>query len=185
MRVGFLLLLAGCNIFSPSDKPDPHDPWLPHKPASWRTTPKGHVRDAGPFQSIAQGLATEAEVDQAIDQEFDYFRSKLPQYAAIEVKVWLNDDYVMWCPSPPTWCAGLEPGLGAYLVVCCIWSRRVSSEDPGPCYIKRAPGTYFGQEVTTWRSTVRPFVPALAHEMLHVAIGDPTHSRPEWTTLGR
>lgn len=181
----FTLFLAGCSLFSSKDKPDPHDAFRPHHPTSLRTTPKGHHRDAGPFVSVTQGFETEVEIDQAVDGEYDYFRSKFPQYASIEVDVWLSDDYVMWNPSPGEWCAGLGPGQGGIVVACAIWSRKTSDLDPGTAWIKRPPGTYFGEEIPKWRSTTSPLVPALAHELLHIAIGDRDHRRPEWAILGR
>lgn len=179
-----MLLWSGCG--QPKKDHD-KDPWLQHQPTAWTTTPAGHVRDAGPFPSVEGGWVSDAEIDKAIDDEFARFAAAFPELAAPNVPVTLNDDYAMWVSFSRTgnsgaWAAGTETtGVGNVGVV--LWSRLESAGDPGPAFIVRPPGDYWGVRYSNWRRTDWPIVPALAHELLHACIGDTAHQSILWARL--
>lgn len=165
------LLIPACN-----NQPDKKAPWHQHRPTFWVTTPNGHVRDGGPFASVAAGWLTEADIDAAVDDEFSKFAIAFPQLTAPNLSVTLNDDYTMWVGA---WASGVEysgrPDIGV-----CLWQRVVSITDPGPAWIVRPPGVYWGIDYAEWRHTGKPLCPAIAHELLHACIGDPDHTSPLW-----
>lgn len=179
--IGLVLILltgAGC-----SRKPDPHLPWYPHYATAWRTTPGGFTRDAGPFDSVAAGYTNDDEIDAAIDAGYTHFYTKFPQFTWVNVLVSINDDYTMWAPLARQWVAGFSYGPGSTMLWVALWRRVETIDEPGDCWIKRAPGEYWDVYYPNWRHTGRPLAPALAHELLHIAIGDPQHTRAEWATL--
>jgi hypothetical protein len=181
LNIIILLLLVGCF----NRKPDPHIPWYPHHVSFWVLTPGGFIRDGGPFSSLAAGYTNDTEINQAIDDQFNYFYSKFPQYTWVRPNVAINDDYVFWPPDARTWVSGLSYGIGTQTVWVALWLRVETIDEPGDCWIKRAPGTYWGVYYQNWRHTDRPLAPALAHELLHCAIGDPNHTSPDWGVLQR
>ncbi len=171
-----LILLAGCS----SDADHSRDAWLQHQPSAWSLTSAGHVRDAGPFGSVAAGWTDDAQIDAAIDAGYQRFLDRLG-FAAPETPVTLNDDYVMWVPGSG-WAAGVSIN-GSGNVGVTLWTRIESPADPGPAWIVRPPGNSWGVEYTVWRHTGAPLAPAVAHELLHVVIGDPDHQSPLWAKL--
>lgn len=188
VRVLFLLVLfaplsaimGGCG-----SKDHQKDPWLQHVPTAWTTTPAGHARDAGPFGSVDAGFTTEAEIDAAIDEGFAKFY-RVFGYAPPNLAVTINDDYVMWIPVDKkgngSWVAGAY-ATGDWKIGVTLWTRTESATDPGPCWIARPPGEYWDVYYSTWRYTAAPLAPALTHELLHVCIGDPNHTNPDWAKL--
>lgn len=173
LNVVVLAILLGCG-----DRDHSKDPWLQHVPERWTLTPAGHRRDAGPFGSVEQNWATEAEIDAAVDVAFANFGAVFPAWS-VDLPVTVNDDYVMWVGQ---WAAGVYVA-GSGRVGVTLWTRTETLADPGPAWIVRAPGNSWGVEYANWRHTTRPLVPALEHELLHVVIGDPGHARPEWAAL--
>lgn len=180
------MILLVLLLISPScaRKPDPHVPWYPHHVTAWTLTPNGFNRDAGPFSSVDAGYTTSDEVDLAVDNAFNYFYEIFPEFAGLRTNVAINDDYVMWVPLAQSWASGVTYGQGADTVWVTLWLRVETADDPGDCWIKRAPGVYWGVYYANWRHTARPLVPALPHEMLHVAIGDPGHTDYRWSLVG-
>lgn len=179
-----LLLGNGCHHGKSHEK----DAWLQHQPTAWTTTPAGHTRDAGPFPSVAAGYVSDAEIDKAVDAEFDRFATLFPEFGVPQMPVTINDDYAMWIPmgagNQGAWAAGVET-TGQGNIGVCLWSRVETAEDPGPAFISRPPGVYWGVNYTTWRHTDWPIVPAIAHELLHVCIGDPDHTSALWARLNQ
>lgn len=179
----FVLLLSVLTLLS-CDHRDPHEPWYPHIPtAPWRVTPAGHWRDAGPFGSVQDGWTDEVELDVAVDDGFQRFSDRLG-FQALEIPVALNDDYTLWVVMRHggIWASGVYT-TGEGMLHSCIWSRVEAAADPGPCWISRPPGNYWGVYYPTWRYAARPLAPALSHELLHVSIGDPDHLSPLWSKL--
>ena len=157
-------------------------PYLPHEPTELRTTPGGHRRDAGPFESVKQGYVTEEELDAAVDGAFSKFSERFPDLIS-KLKnppVTLNDDYALWVNDAKSFASGAE-NQNSSVVSVCIWARGESAVEPTePAFIKRRPGPYFGVMYTGWRWTKRPLCPALVHELLHKTIGDGAHKDPRW-----
>lgn len=178
----YLIVFLLSFLISCSRPPDPHIPWYPHKPVFWHLTPDGHMRDAGPFASVEAGYATDEEIDTAIDVGFKYLTERTGLVPP-NMPVGLNDDYVMWSTAARAWCAGLET-TGDSIIHVTLWSRIETAEDPGPCWISRPPGNYWGLYYPNWRHTGKPLTPAVAHELLHACIGDPDHTSWEWIALG-
>lgn len=178
-KLRFLLVLfAGCAV--PRDTS--RNEWLQHDPTAWVTTPGGHRRDAGPFKSVKDGFCTDAEIDAAIDAGFVRFKEIFPDLKYINKKITLNDDYVIWVPQLKLFTAGVETA-GVDAIGLTIWFRAESATDPGDVFIKRAPGTYWGESYTVWRYSSKPLCPALVHELLHTAIDDPGHKDKRWTLV--
>lgn len=150
------------------------DNFKPHKASTWRTTPAGHVRDAGPFSSVAGGFITEDDIDAAIDAGFASFWSTFPEFGRPEARVHLTEDYVFWYGGQ--WAGGADEGDEILLP---LFTRGKSDVDPGAEFIKRAPDANY----TWWRFTAEPLVPALRHELLHRVIGDPFHAGPQWARV--
>jgi len=179
--LALLVLLSGCVFKSIFEKGPDYSPYLAHHCDNFRKTPKGHLVCNDPKGSVLKGFATEAEIDQAVDAAWDFFRSRFPEYPAVEAACCTTDRYAMWIGQ---WAAGAELGKGAKVLYVCLWSRGTSATDPGNVWEKRPPGTNeFGDTYPTWRYTAKPLVPALAHEALHAAIGDPAHGSPLWQRL--
>lgn len=147
----------------------------PHRASSFRQTPDGHLRDAGPFGSVTAGFVTESEIDAAVDAGFRRFAVLFPELSTPPVRVHINDDYVMWVPGAG-WAGGVSEGEN---VCVCLFSRGTSAGDPGSQYIKRAPDGNYNH----WRFTSEPLLPALTHELLHSVIGDPFHASAFWNRL--
>lgn len=166
-----LVALVGCSDDDSADGWDV-DAFRPRKAASFRQTPAGHFRDAGPLASVELGHVTDQEIDAAVDSAFASFWSTFPEFGRPEARVHLTDDYVFWYAGQ--WAGGASEGPDVLL---CLWSRGTSNVDPGATFIKRAPdGNY-----PHWRFNSAPLVPALQHELLHSVIGDPGHARTEWS----
>lgn len=185
VRVCFVLTLAiallwvGCAVKRDTSRLA----WYPHQPSRLSMTPAGHMRDAGPFLSVDGGFTSDAEIDGAVDAAFSRFGRLFPQFPLGAHPVALNDDYVMWVPAAGTWASG-EEVTGRAQINVCLWTRAEGALQPAPgSFIERAPGNYWGVEYANWRWTSRPLAPALEHELLHAAISDPGHTRPEWDTL--
>lgn len=179
--VGIVLLsLAACAV--------PRDasmvPYMQHTPESWRTTPGGHRRDAGPFESVRTGYLTEDDIDKAVDDGYARFASLFPDLAQKlhEHSVTLNDDYAMWVPGTSIFSSGSEKS-GSDIIGVCIWSRDQGPAEPKDKFISRAPGMYFNVNYTSWRWTSRPLCPAIPHELLHSVIGDGGHKDARWKLL--
>lgn len=179
-RITLLLLaLSGCHRHEDHS----HDEWLPHVPTAWVTTSNGHVRDAGPFASVQAGWTTDAEIDAAVDDAYVRFASAFGQ-AAPEVPCAINDDYCLWVPDLEMWASGVEyEGYRHPHITVCLWLRWETQFDPGPAWIVRPPGEYWGVNYDLWRHTTAPLVPALMHELLHAWIGDPDHTSPLWAKV--
>jgi hypothetical protein len=143
-------------------------------------TPKGHVRDGGPFESVQKDYLTDDVLNQAIDDAYDAFYLAFPELPKVNNPVTLNDDYVMWIPQAQTWAAGVEYSGNSNIGVT-IWHRIETQVDPGDAFIVRPPGVYWGYNYSVWRHTGFPLVPAIPHELLHVCIGDPNHTSPLWS----
>ncbi len=170
------LLSAACAV--PRDTS--RVPWYPHKPTAWRATPGGHTRDAGPFQSVQMGFLTEEEIDAGVDAGFANFQKVFPDLPCANKPVALNDDYAMFVPQVNAWASGVDL-TGAATITVCLWTRANGPADPGKgIFIVRPPGTYWDVPYPDWRWTVRPIAPAIMHELLHEAIGDPNHTDPRW-----
>jgi hypothetical protein len=174
----FLMIAVGCAV----KRDQTRNEWLEHRPTAWRTTPGGHLRDAGPFQSVAQGFTTEEEIDAAVDYGYSHFRELFPGLSPKEHKITLNDDYVMWIPQSTAWVSGVE-FTGGDTIGVCIWTRANAAADPGKYFIKRPPGTYWEENYSTWRYTDKPLCPAIIHELLHSVIGDGGHKDPRWKLI--
>lgn len=149
------ILLGGCVYDRKRD--DSKNAWLQHKPTAWKLTPDGHMRDAGPFDSMAGDWITEQDVDAAVDSAFQRFA--------------LNDDYAMWINPPGAWASGAET-TGRDAIGVCLWTRAETAADPGSWFIVRPPGNYWGVEYANYRHTAFPLCPALEHELLHTVIDD-------------
>lgn len=176
-----LLLLALVSCAVPRDTS--RVAYYPHQPTAWRTTSGGHQRDAGPFDSVSKGFVTEDEIDAAVDEGYRKFYETFPDLKPGEHAVGLNDDYAMWVNGPGGgWASGVET-TGLKMISVCLWSRVESAADPGAAFVVRPPGNYWGVNYSTWRSTARPLAPALMHELLHAAIGDPGHKDPRWSLV--
>lgn len=148
--------------------------FAPHVAKAWRSTPAGHQRDAGPFESVRRGYLTEASIDSAVDAGFSGFWALFPEFGRPEARIHLTEDYVFWYSG--RWAGGADEGEDILLP---IFSRGTSTSDPGDQFIKRPPDANW----TWWRYTAAPLVPALQHELLHRCIGDPNHGRDEWGRL--
>lgn len=174
----FLLITPGCG----PGKDHSHDPWLQHTVTSWAVTPAGHVRDAGPFQSVTDGWITEADIDAATDAGYARFALLFPEFPIGDHPFSINDDYVMWIPHAG-WAGGVEySGIGHVGV--CMFTRGSTYTDPSPAFIVRPPGQdQWGNYHPDWRHTQAPLLPALPHELLHTVIGDPDHINPLWSRL--
>lgn len=172
-------LLAGCL----DDKhEDPRNAYAPHYATSWRVTPGGIMRDAGPFGSVGASYVSEEEIDAALDAARADFVSRFPEFAWINPYVHLTDDYCFFVNLPG---GGFASGwrFAENEIALALWSRGRSADEPSDCWIKRAPGDSFGVYMDHWRYTTRRLVPAYQHEALHVAIDDPSHSSPLWGRL--
>ncbi len=163
--------------------------WYPHSPSSYVTTPAGHKRDAGPFKSVQAGLVTEAQIDAAVDAGFENFGKIFPNYAGKigNPPVAINDDYVLFVPGQgeQAWASGVEglPSKDGHITVC-LWSRKETpAAPPVAVFIVRPPGNYWGVFYSSYRWTSPPLVPALEHELLHIAITDDDHVGPDWDKL--
>jgi hypothetical protein len=178
-----LLGLAACAV--PRDTTRVQ--WYPHVPAFWRTTPDGHKRDDGPFNSVLKGFTTDEAIDAGVDQGYARFRKLFPEFAAQvrDYPVALNDDYAEFIPTVQVWASG-EETTGDKIIHLCLWSRGSAPTDPGSAFIVRPPGNYWGVDYTDWRFTAPPLCPALAHELLHTMIDDPGHKRTDmWARLNQ
>lgn len=175
------LALASCAV--PRDTS--RVPYMQRSPTAWRTTPAGHRRDAGPFESVTRGILSEADLDQAVDAGYDRFRELFPDLAPQlkEHSVTLNDDYAMWVPGTDIFTSGAER-TGSDVIGVCIWTRgEASTPAPDDAFIRRPPGVYFEMNYTGWRWTTRPLCPAIPHELLHSVIGDAGHKDGRWKLL--
>lgn len=168
-----VLILSGCGDDDPSWKMA----LSPHIATSWRVTPGGITRDAGPFKSVERGYTTEEEIDADLDAARLDFQARFPEFAWVNPLVHLTDDYVFW--TPRGWAAGWR--VAEYQIALPIWSRTPCATDPGDVFLKRPPDG----DNNYWRYTGRPLVPAYQHECLHVAIGYPDvdHRSPLWLRL--
>lgn len=181
IRVAFVVLIVpwwlmvpGCGEDFKADGWDTRD-FAPHKATSWRYSPAGHQRDAGPFKSVEGGYITEAMIDAAVDAGFASFWATFPEFGRPEARIHLTEDYVFWYDGQ--WAGGADEDADILLP---IFSRGTSNVDPGAQFIKRAPDSNY----TWWRYTAEPLLPALQHELLHRVIIDPRHTRPEWARVG-
>lgn len=174
-----LALLGGC---LDSDRGYDYSAFYPHYATSWRLTPGGITRDAGPFGSVDGGFTTEEEIDAALDAAHADYSARFPEFAWIRPLVHLTDDYCFYVSLPG---GGFASGwhIGDGQIVLALWSRGRSASEPMGCWIKRAPGDSFGVYMDHWRYTSRALVPAYQHEALHVAIGDAGHVSPFWGRL--
>lgn len=155
------------------------DAYQPHAASAWTVTPGGATRDAGPFGSVAAGYTTDAEIDAAVDAGMTRFRIAFPEYGWVKPYVHLTDDYVLYAKGQG-WASGVTYGGGEVFV--CLWTRVESEQEPaGDHWIKREPPASDGRMV--WRCTGKALAPALAHECLHLAIGDPGHQSALWGRL--
>ena len=185
-----LLILAsvGCAVPRDTSKLEWYPHGYPNGSLVYKTTPKGHKRDAGPFASVAGGFATDDQIDAAVDAAFDNFAKIFPQFAAKvgNPPLGINDDYAMFIPlDGGVWVSGAEgtPTKDGRIMVC-LWSRGIGTAEPSfKIYIARPPGVYWGFPYSEWRWTDNPLCPAIEHELLHIAIDDPAHNRPEWNLL--
>lgn len=171
--------LIGCG----KDTDHGKDPWLQHKPSGYSTTPNGHLRDAGPFNSVLLGLITNEEIDNAIDDSFIRFGNLFPEYQTPNPLITINDDYVMWIPQANSWASGVQYGN---TIGVCLYSRIEVSTlpiDTSNIYIIRYPGESWGVYYPNYRYTGYPLVPAFTHELLHCVIGDGGHASPLWGRL--
>lgn len=184
IRAGFVLILIALILFlgCHQTRDDSKQAWYPHQPTSWVTTPGGHLRDAGPFDSVQGGFVTDLEIDGAVDAAFLHFLKLFPQFQLSIHPIALNDDYTLWAPNPGGWASGLET-TGVPMLNVCLWSRIEGSTPAAGAFIARSPGNYWGVYYANWRWTAKPLAPAIEHELLHSAISDPNHSRAEWATL--
>lgn len=162
--------------------------WFPHRASSFVTTPAGHKRDAGPFKSVEAGFVTNEEIDAAVDAGFENFGKIFPHLVSKigNPPVVINDDYVMFIPwlGDEAWAAGLEGPTKDGHINLCLWARKEGPTAPeGKIYIVRPPGVYWKVPYSGYRWTGSPLVPALEHELLHVAISDDDHVGPEWDKL--
>lgn len=169
-----LLSMAACAVPRDASRVQ----YQQHEPTAWRTTPGGHRRDAGPFDSVAKGLATEEDLDSAVDGAYVKFAQRFPDLAGNlrNLPVTLNDDYAMWIPDMKSFASGVE-FTGSGMIGVCIWTRAEGAIAPaeGSALIIRPPGNYFGQSYPGWRWTSKPLCPALVHELLHSVVGDAGH----------
>ena len=163
-----LLLLVGCTDFY-DDGDDPRDAFAPHVCSSYRLTPAGHSVCNDPKGSVAAGYVTEAEIDTAVDTIMENFYLEFPSVRGLTRPIGIHDDYVYWVKQAGSFAAGDTDGVT--YVRAALWTRMESAGDPGDCWIKRSPDEYFGTYYTVWRSTQHPLLPALRHEMGHVAFG--------------
>ena len=190
IRFAFVLTLLALTLAGACGKQeDPHKPWYPHHVSTWTWTPGGYARDAGGFASVESGFVTDAEIDSAIDKAFAHFGTVFPNIVLPARPVALNDDYVLWVKqgrgnNQGVWASGLWI-TGQDHITVALWSRGEGSTPPAvpDPFIAREPGNYWGVHYDTWRWTALPLVPAIEHELLHTAIGDPEHARAEWATL--
>ena len=150
--------------------------FYPHQASSYRQTPQGHMRDAGPFASVQAGFCTEQDIDSAVDYQYSKFAFDFPDLPTPHAFVDITDDYVMYVIGAG-WAAGMDMSMSPIYV--CLWSRSYSNTDPGAEFIKRGPDQNYSQ----WRYTSFPLLPALEHELLHTIIGDPTHSSAYWSRI--
>ena len=171
-------ILLGCIS---EDKSRPEEAYGPHIATTYRLTPVGHLVDSDEKKSVSEGWTTNDDIDVAVDLGFDKFYAAFPEFSYIDPKVSLTDDYCFWWES--TFTADQSFGVGSQVIFVALWMRRESGIDPGPHWIVRAPGTYFGIFYKNWRYTDKPLVPALAHSLLHCAIGDPNHLDSRWARL--
>lgn len=185
MRYMLLLIpacLLGCGWdWSEMDFKEDDDPRLQYKyhtATYWTVTPSGVVRDAGPFGSVAAGYVLDVEINLALDYGRVEFSKKYPEYAGANPQVHLTDDYVFFVPAADSFASGMAFSGAIYLA---LWTRGESVGEPGDCWIKRAPGEYFGVYYSGWRFTTLKLVPAYVHETLHYCIGDPYHQSPLWS----
>lgn len=180
-RFLILLLIPSCLLGCLERHDDPRDSYSPHFATSWRLTPVGILRDAGPFGSVSGGYITEEEIDNALDLAHFDFVSKFPEFAWVNPYVHLTDDYVFFLSVYGAWVSGYH--MGDNQIAISLWTRGKSVEEPTNCWIKRAPGDSFGTYYDYWRYTAFPLIPAYQHECLHVAIGDPGHTSSYWSRL--
>ena len=169
-----LSLFAGCHD---DKRDDDRYQFIYHVATSWRLTPGGISRDAWPFGSVSAGYLTEEEIDFALDTARADFNRRWPEFYGANPPIHLTDDYVFFVPQGG-FAAGMHSQGNVFLA---LWSRARSYDDPGNCWIKRAPGDSFGTVYDYWRYTALPLVPAYQHEVLHYCIGDPYHSSPLWS----
>lgn len=165
-----------------------HDPWLKHQVTIWHITPGGHVRDGGPFASVTEGWITEQDIDKATDAAYARYAFLFPEFPVSDHPFSINDDYVMWASAfkngaDGIWAAG-EEFVGGGQIGVTMFTRGSSLTDPGPHFIVRPPGEdQWGTNHPDFRYTALPLVPALEHELLHTAIGDPFHNSILWQRL--
>lgn len=183
MRTALVILLVphiliGCTT---NDGDRPEEAYGPHLATTYRVTPGLHSVDADEKGSVVAGYTSDTEIDAAVDSAFDAFYAAFPEFYYVNPRVSLTDDYVFWYGSE--FMSGLSFGEGSNIVLLALWTRGASSAEPGPCWIKRPPGEYFDVKYTTWRYTKLRLVPALMHELLHCAIGDPSHTDPRWKLI--
>lgn len=174
------LLLASCAVKRDTSRVE----YIQHTPTAWRTTPGGHRRDAGPFDCVAKGYATEDDLDKAVDDGYSKFVALFPELAAKlkEHQVTLNDDYAMWVPGTDIFTSGSERS-GSSVIGVCIWSRGEGPAAPNDKFISRPPGRYFEVDYPMWRWTEKPLCPAIPHELLHSVIVDGDHKSPLWSRI--
>lgn len=176
----FLLLTTACAV----PRNTSMVPYMQHTPTAWRTTPGGHKRDAGPFDSVQKGYVTEDDLDKAVDDGYVRFVTIFPDLAGKlrEHSVTLNDDYAMWVPGTSIFSSGAEK-TGSDVIGICIWTRSEGPASPNDKFIIRAPGRYFDVDYAGWRWTSKPLCPAIPHELLHSVIGDGGHKDARWKML--
>lgn len=143
MNAALLLLIVPSLLLDGCSKDGKVDGWdtqafASHRASSFRQTPAGHLRDAGPIGSVGGGFLTDAEIDRGIDVGFARFALLFPEFSTPNPRVSLNDDYVMYVTGAG-WASGACMGRGSNDVSVCLWSRGTSTIDPGAEYIKRAP----------------------------------------------